>query len=249
MNLNCPISKQTGWVRWSRSHLPTFCASLTLSYSALIWWVRLCCSSKNPNFLLLTVREFIYCFMQSQLHVWAPLQSNCLRAVIHYSRLTQAPYIICTIWNTWSHWWRAGKEATRESYKGFSVTQLSCDIYHCHSVCIDHSRTWPMTNNSPGYQGRRQEKGMRCEHFCVLRREVLVMSTHSPLSKTEMFYFSSCFISSSDKRSEEKTLLSPFYLWGNMLRRLSNTYVMSQGCLMSGTGLSSNSHALCFLLI
>lgn len=100
------------------------------------------------------------------------------------------------------------ERVTRESYMGFSLTQLICNIHHFRSVYISHKESYPCL--TPGGMGGGTGEGV--EHWKYLRLvNARNVYTKLPINDKDFFYFFSCFINNSDNiwRSVEKLLLSP----------------------------------------
>lgn len=127
------------------------------------------------------------------------------------------------------------KRATRGSRVGFSLSQLTCDIHHFHSVYIKQNESYACL--TPGGRGEGARKGVEKWKFpCSQRGEELDIDecydvyTRLPIQDEQIsvsvrkLYFPSCFLSCCDNAllSGGKIPSSPFYQWGSVPRRLSN---------------------------
>lgn len=128
------------------------------------------------------------------------------------------------------------KRATRESHMGFSLTQLTCDIHHFHSVYIKQNESYACLTLVVGEEG--QEKSWEVEISMFSEKEknwVLWMPwrlhtaayprwTNQCLWRKLIFPAASLSWSDNALRSGGKIPLSPFYQWGSVPRRLSNIH-------------------------
>lgn len=147
------------------------------------------------------------------------------------------------------------KRVTRRSYVGFSLTQLRSDIYHFHSVYTEQNLSYSCP--TPGSKGRGVEKGLRSGNFSTLngKKNWLLVNVRNvctqALIKDKGFLLFQLLYKQFWQRfeiSREDITISVLPMTKHAQGGWA-THVMSQSCLMSGTGLDSKSDDLCFLEI